>query len=404
MSKIWQIIRHEYVRHVFRRRFLFSLLSLPVVVIVMVGVALLVAGLGSDPAPVGYLDPAGALANPVQPPESTDIFSPDIEFIAYTDRDQAQSDLENGTIQGYYILPEDYPQTIQTELVYLKEPDSSVMAAFTDFVRLTLLENDKVPSDVINRLSEGSTVTLQSVDGSRQMRDDQWYLIFVPYIAGFMFFIVVMTSGGYLLQAVVEEKENRTMEIVITSVSPSQLMTGKIIGDIGIGLTQLVVWLIFAWVGLKVAGNFWPILADFSLPPNYIGVMLLVLLPAFVMVAALMAAIGATLTETREAQQISGMFSLPMMIPIYLSTAIMTNPNGVLAMVLSYFPLTAPLTVLMRMSFTVVPAWQIAINVVSLVVFAGLAIWFASKAFRLGMLQYGKKLSLKDVLSSRVEK
>ena len=404
MSKIWQIIRHEYVRHVFRRRFLFSLLSLPVVVIVMVGVALLVAGLGSDPAPVGYLDPAGALANPVQPPESTDIFSPDIEFIAYTDRDQAQSDLENGTIQAYYILPEDYPQTIQTELVYLKEPDSSVMAAFTDFVRLTLLENDKVPSDVINRLSEGSTVTLQSVDGSRQMRDDQWYLIFVPYIAGFMFFIVVMTSGGYLLQAVVEEKENRTMEIVITSVSPSQLMTGKIIGDIGIGLTQLVVWLIFAWVGLKVAGNFWPILADFSLPPNYIGVMLLVLLPAFVMVAALMAAIGATLTETREAQQISGMFSLPMMIPIYLSTAIMTNPNGVLAMVLSYFPLTAPLTVLMRMSFTVVPAWQIAINVVSLVVFAGLAIWFASKAFRLGMLQYGKKLSLKDVLSSRVEK
>ena len=404
MSKIWQIIRHEYVRHVFRRRFLFSLLSLPVVVIVMVGVALLVAGLGSDPAPVGYLDPAGALANPVQPPESTDIFSPDIEFIAYTDRDQAQSDLENGTIQAYYILPEDYPQTIQTELVYLKEPDSSVMAAFTDFVRLTLLENDKVPSDVINRLSEGSTVTLQSVDGSRQMRDDQWYLIFVPYIAGFMFFIVVMTSGGYLLQAVVEEKENRTMEIVITSVSPSQLMTGKIIGDIGIGLTQLVVWLIFAWVGLKVAGNFWPILADFSLPPNYIGVMLLVLLPAFVMVAALMAAIGATLTETREAQQISGMFSLPMMIPIYLSTAIMTNPNGVLAMVLSYFPLTAPLTVLMRMSFTVVPAWQIAINVVSLVIFAGLAIWFASKAFRLGMLQYGKKLSLKDVLSSRVEK
>ena len=404
MSKIWQIIRHEYVRHVFRRRFLFSLLSLPVVVIVMVGVALLVAGLGSDPAPVGYLDPAGALANPVQPPESTDIFSPDIEFIAYTDRDQAQSDLENGTIQAYYILPEDYPQTIQTELVYLKEPDSSVMAAFTDFVRLTLLENDKVPSDVINRLSEGSTVTLQSVDGSRQMRDDQWYLIFVPYIAGFMFFIVVMTSGGYLLQAVVEEKENRTMEIVITSVSPSQLMTGKIIGDIGIGLTQLVVWLIFAWIGLKVAGNFWPILADFSLPPNYIGVMLLVLLPAFVMVAALMAAIGATLTETREAQQISGMFSLPMMIPIYLSTAIMTNPNGVLAMVLSYFPLTAPLTVLMRMSFTVVPAWQIAINVVSLVVFAVLAIWFASKAFRLGMLQYGKKLSLKDVLSSRVEK
>ncbi len=78
---------------------------------------------------------------------------------------------------------------------------------------------------------------MTSVDGSRQMRSDQWFQIFTPFIAGVMFIVVVMTSGGYLLQAVVEEKENRTMEIVITSVSPSRLMLGKIIGNIGVGLT-----------------------------------------------------------------------------------------------------------------------------------------------------------------------
>ena len=165
-----------------------------------------------------------------------------------------------------------------------------------------------------------------------------------------------------------------------------------------------MVWLVFGFIGLKIAGNFWPILQDFSLSPDYITVMLLIMLPSFVMVGAVMAAIGSTMTEMREAQQISGMFSLPFMIPFYVSSAIVMNPNGPLAMVLSYFPLTAPITILMRMSFTVVPAWQIAINIATLVIFAIFAIWFATKAFRLGMLQYGKKLSFKEVLNGRTEK
>lgn len=404
MAKLWLIIRNEYIRHVFHKRFLFSLLSLPAVVLVMVGVALLIAGFATDTTPIGYVDPSGVLANPISLPESSDIFDPTIQFIAIEDQDQAQADLEAGTLQAYYVLPADYPQNNQVELFYREEPDSTFTYQFEDFVRFTLMENADINPEVIDRLSQGFDYTLESADGSRQMRDDQWYLAFTPYIAGIMFMVVVMTSGGYLLQAVVEEKENRTMEIVITSVSPSQLMTGKILGNISVGLTQLVVWLVFIWIGLKVAGNFWPMMADFSLPPNYVAVMLLLLLPSFVMVAAIMAAIGSTMTEMREAQQISGMFSLLFMVPIYAASAIMQNPNGALAMALSYFPLTSPITILMRMSFTVVPAWQIAINVALLVVFALLAIWFATKAFRLGMLQYGKKLTFKEILNARAEK
>jgi ABC-2 type transport system permease protein len=141
---------------------------------------------------------------------------------------------------------------------------------------------------------------------------------------------------------------------------------------------------------------------NISISADYIAVLLLVLLPSFVMVAAIMAAIGATMTQTKEAQQISSLFSLPMMIPYYLSSTIMMNPNGALAMFLSYFPITAPITLLMRMGFTVVPAWQIAINVSILILFAIFAIWFAGRAFRMGMLRYGKKLSVKDVLRKQV--
>jgi ABC-2 type transport system permease protein len=174
-------------------------------------------------------------------------------------------------------------------------------------------------------------------------------------------------------------------------------MTGKIIGNIAIGLTQLIVWFLFGWLGVTIGGRFWPVLQDFSLSSDYVMIMLLVMLPSFVMIAALMAAIGATMTETREAQQVSGMFALPIMIPYYLATPIMMNPNSTLAIILSYFPLTAPNTILMRMAFTVIPAWQIALNIAMLFLFALFAIWFAGRAFRIGMLQYGKKLPIKEI-------
>jgi ABC-2 type transport system permease protein len=401
MSKIWKIIQQEYIKHVFSKRFLFSLLSLPIAVVIMVGVALLVGIFSVDTTPVGYIDQSDLLADPIMLEDDGGIFDPRIDFISYDSEEQAKSDLEAEKIQAYYILPENYTETLQAELVYNEEPGGGVQSEFRNFIRRNLMNRQNLDPEIETRLYQGSEVTLLSLDGSREMHEDEWYTIFTPFVAGIMFVIVIMTSGGYLLQAVVEEKENRTMEIVITSVSPGQLMAGKIIGNISVGLTQLVIWLIFGWVGLKVGGQFFPFLQDFSISTEYAIVLLLVLLPSFAMVAAIMAAIGSTMTETREAQQVSGLFSLPIMIPYYLASPIMMNPNGTLAVALSYFPLTAPITILMRMAFTVVPVWQLAINIGILVIFAALAIWFAGRAFRLGMLQYGKKLSLKEVLRKR---
>jgi len=403
MSKIWQIIKYEYKRHVFQKRFLVSLLSLPAVVVVMVGVGLLVAFFSIDTSPVGYIDRSGILENPQRPDLDAGFLEPEINFIAYQDEEQAQQELESGEIQGYYVIPETYPESLEVELVFYDLPGSGVQSQFDAFIRENLNTFQNLDPRVQERLQEGSTITITSLDGSREIRDDQWFMIFTPFIAGIMFVIVVMTSGGYLLQAVVEEKENRTMEIVITSVTPTQLMAGKIVGDIGVGLTQLVIWLVFGWIGLTIGGQFFPFLQDFSLPTDYIVVLFLILLPSFVMVAAIMAAIGSTMTELREAQQVQGLFTLPMMIPYYLASTILMNPNGTLAMVLSFFPLTAPITILMRMAFTVVPAWQIALIVAILVIFAAFAIWFAGRAFRMGMLRYGKKLSIKEIFGKRIE-
>jgi ABC-2 type transport system permease protein len=401
MTKVWQIIKHEYTRHVFNKRFLFSLLSLPFTVIAMAVAAVAIALFTTDSSPIGYVDHSGILADAIHWEFDGNLFDPAFDFVSYPNISQAQIDLDEEIIQAYYVIPGDFPEQRDVELFFIKTPNSGAQSQFRGWVLQNLETFQELDDQNVNRLQEGSLFTMVTLDGSREMREDQWFMIAIPIIAGITFIIVVLTSGGYLLQAVVEEKENRTMEIVITSVTPTQLMTGKTIGNISVGLTQLVIWLLFAWIGIAVAGNFFPFLRDISIPGRMIVVMLLVFLPAFVMVAAIMSTIGAIMTEMSEAQQVSGLVSLLVTIPFYVVNPIMMNPNGALAIVLSYFPPSAPITVLMRMAFTTVPTWQITLNILILVAFAIFSVWLAGRAFRLGMLQYGKKIGFRDLFKKQ---
>jgi ABC-2 type transport system permease protein len=397
MTKIWHIIKYEYSRHVLTKRFLFSLLSLPMLVLAMFLVSLLIALIAIDTSPIGFVDHSGILADPTPLEVDGSIFNPIIDFLPYPNESQAQNDLEEELIQAYYVIPETFPETRDITLYFLDTPDGGAQARFRQFILQNMGGFEGLDPLVEERLKEGSLITVTTLDGSREMREDQWFMLLLPTIMGLMFVVVIMTSGGYLLQAVVEEKENRTMEIVITSVTPGQLMTGKTIGNISVGLTQLIVWLLFALIALTIGGNIWPFLQDISISPEYFVIMIFIFLPSFIMVAAIMSTIGAIMTEMREAQQISGLFSLLIIIPFYVTTPLMNNPNGLLAVVLSYFPLTAPITILMRMAYTSLPLWEIILAIGIMIVFAILAVWFAGRAFRMGMLQYGKRLTLKDL-------
>jgi len=128
--------------------------------------------------------------------------------------------------------------------------------------------------------------------------------------------------------------------------------------------------------------------------------MIFTFLPALVLVGSLMAMVGATVTEAREAQQVAGIFTLPIVLPYFFISSIMLNPNGPLSTTLSLFPLTAPIALPMRASFATVPLWQIFIAEGLLVLCAMCAVWLAGKAFHMGMLHYGKKIPLKEVFKS----
>lgn len=398
MNKFWRIAWHEYSRHVMRRRFLLPLLSVPLLLGLMALLIVLAIWTQSDPRPIGYIDHSGLLANPIpQPavkfPERT------IPMAAYADEAAAKTDLEADKLQAYYILPQDYRQTGKAEQVYLESPNGYAVEQFNAFLAVNLLADQ--PAEIAGRVLDGGEVITETADGSRQAPENRIVNLILPFAAGILFIVAMSTSSGYLMQAVVEEKENRTMEIMVTSVSPGQLMGGKIVGDMAVGFTQMVVWSLFAALAVGIAKNYLPVLRDIHISTGTLLTLLAVMLPAFVMISGLMAAVGATVTEGSEGQQIMALFTIPIWLPYMLITLFIQNPGSPLAIALSLFPLTAPLTIALRMGFASVPTWQLVTSIVILVIAAVGAIWLAGRAFRMGMLRYGQRLRLVEVLSRK---
>ena len=400
MKKFWRVIVYEYTRHVFRKRFIFAVLSVPLFVLFFIAIIVITFMLESNTTPIGYVDHSGLLVNPLPAPKPEAPNRP-VPILPYASEEQAQSDLQAGKLQAYYVLDSDYVETSKARLVYVKEPKRPAQQQFTSFIATNLLA--KYPSEIANRVIDGDKLIVRTPDGKREVSSGAIFSVMLPFIAGIAFFMAIFTSAGYIMQAVVEEKENRTMEIVVTSVSPNQLMMGKTLADIAIGLTQLLSWIVILVVPVWIARPYLPMLSTIAVPPGMLLLTLAVMLPTFVMLGGLMAAIGATVTESREGQQIVGLFTMPTWIPYFLIMPLMTAPNSLLAVVMSFIPFTAPLTLITRAGFTQVPFWQIAISVTILVLCAAGSLWLAGRAFRLGMLSYGKRLPFLDIFRRRAQ-
>lgn len=400
MNKTWIVIKHEYLKHVKKKRFILAVLSLPLFVLFLVAVGFMMVIFLYNDTPIGYIDQIGLLDNSIDYQAEAPLgFMKPVEFIRYKSESEVKSALEDNQIQAYYVLNNNFIETREIKVFANKAPDSSLNGEFFTFIKLNAL--NELPKELSNRLMEGASFEIITTTAEESTNEDNILLFILPILSGFLFILAVNISAGYLLQAVVEEKENRTMEIMVTSLSPTQLMTAKVIGNLSVGLTQLVVWIIFGIIGILALFRFFPDLQSTNIDFSFLLLTTLVFIPAFVMIAAMMAALGATTTNTSEAQQIAGIFTLPMVIPYWFMGVLMEKPNSPLSIFLSLFPFTAPVVMPLRAAFSNIPFWQIVLTIALLFLFAIIALWIAGKAFRLGMLRYGKKLSLKEILTQR---
>jgi len=397
MNKMHEVAKYEYTRHVNNKAFWITLFAVPAGILLIMLLSVVITFASIDTDPVGYVDQAGLIKQPQEKPSKTSLFEPFIPLIPYADETSARWAAEDGKIQGYFVIPQGYTDSYQLIYYFNKPLSSEIRTEVDTLIRTNLLAGETIPN--FERLTEGSHFTQASLDGTRIVGENEAAKIIIPMVISFLFVIAVMTSGGYLLQALVEEKENRTMEIVVTSVSPNELMAGKIICNLSVGLTQLLAWTVVAAAVLISFGDRIPFMQNLQVPWNELILSLLLTLPAFVFTSALMAIIGSTVTETQEASQVTGLITLPIFLPYYFLSFILQNPNGTFARILSFFPMSAPLAMSTRIAITNVPTWEIILVFVIMILFCLLTIWLAGRAFRRGMLQYSKRVSLSQLFT-----
>lgn len=397
MRKVFLVAKGEYLKRVAKRSFLFGTLLIPIIFSIAIGITIFIIDRGKNTDPFGYIDHSGILTNT----QHFDIDDEDIiQFISFEDKQTALAALENEKIQGFFIIPENILTSRKVDIFYWDEyPDQIVLNQFNDFIRSNVLLEG--PNPLQNLIIQGFDLTLSSADGNREFDDEVGFVVIIfPLAVAMFFFFSVMSASGYFLQAITDEKENRTMEIIITSLSPGQLMAGKSIGLIGVAFSQIIIWLLSTVIAWLIAQKIFPEIQGVALPWDILIVFILFFIPSFSLIGGMMAAIGGAVTELQEGQQIAGVLNLLFTFPLFLSALAFADPNSPLLLFMSFFPTTSFLTITIRWGLTVIPTWQIIISWSILILTGAVMFWAAARIFRIGMLQYGQKLTFKSIITS----
>jgi ABC-2 type transport system permease protein len=386
----------EYTRRIKTKGFVFGVISMPMIILLSIGLGFVSQRMQSNPLPIGYIDFSGAFNQAAIPSDSFSFPVEPVEMKVYSNLEQGKQDVVSREIQALFAITSDYLQSGKVEVFVAEKPGENAYSRMRDFLRKNLIAGET--KEISERLRKGNNLTIISLDGSQKLDGRNWLSILFPFVFILIFTITINISGSYLMQSVVDEKENRTIEVIVSSVSSNQLMVGKILANLGVGLTQLFIWLLFTALGLLGLEMIIQTGVMPNLEPIHLLLLFGILAPGTIFIAALMTMAGVTVAELYEAQQVSILFTLPMLSPIWFSTSILSNPDKPLSIFLSIFPLTAIVTMPIRASFTSVPEWQLALAVIVLWSSAILALALAAKVFRISMLSYGKRLSVKDLI------
>ncbi|PID85932.1 MAG: hypothetical protein CSB13_05545 [Chloroflexi bacterium] len=393
MHNFWLLMKAEYWKMVKRRGFLVSTISIPLLLVAIMAITFVVSTRNNTELPVGYVDHSGILAGEYYPAEAaTEEFT---TFQAFADESAAQAALADGDIQAFFVLSAEYLTDNSIHLYYWDEdPGSSVYRDINDFLRINVAADQ--PAELQPLLVDGFDVVVRAADGSREFNREVAFSFLIPLIVAIFFLFVVMGYSGYLLQVVTDEKENQTIEIMMTTVTPTQLIGGKTLGLLLMSLTQILIWLLTAVMIAMIAAAAFVDFPHLTMPWDLLLIAILFFLPAYALVAGMMAAVGVVIGELQHAQQVAGLLNLLFVIPFFLMGLFFGAPHSPIITVLTFFPTTAFLTVILRWGMSTMPLWQLVVSWLIVMVTAVFFFWVAAKVFRLGMLRYGKSLSLRE--------
>jgi ABC-2 type transport system permease protein len=402
MRKVWIIARHEYLKNIKRPGFIIWTLLVPVLGAIGLGIAAFAGGqamnfleqqFSRENQKVGFIDHSG-IFSPVLP-EYQDSYLP------YQSEEQGRDDLAAEKIDAVLIISASYMDTGQVTIINRGGNfDIGVADTAESFLQDHLLAQN-VQEPLATRIADPMNPTTLSLNENADEATGgplgEIMNFMVPYVLGILLVVSIFSSSGYLMRSVSEEKTSRVIEIVLSSVRAWELLAGKVLGLGAVGLTQIAVWLGSTFVLSGGAVGLLGVALPLLTRPTIFILGFVYYLLGFLIYAVLMGAGGALGTTEQESAQIAGMFSFTAAIPMMIMGFIWSNPNALLARILSWFPITAPTMMMMRITLQEVPVVDIVGSIGMCLLSIPLIIWAGSKVFRAGLLMYGKKPSVKEV-------
>lgn len=406
-SKLSAVIRHEYMTIVKQPTFWLIMLAIPVLMAAVIGINYFssktmqdsIKEAAKDIDNVVVIDESGLINESIAA-------SINIKLSPVSEKAAAIERIKSEKLEGLIVYPSDILKT-RSYKAYTSSKDLNAQSSLTEFAGNLLKSSIYAPlgsNELIALAQQGASGNIIAYDNGEQTPGFAGYI--VPGIFLVLFYMVLVFSVNYMLTSVSEEKENRSMEMVLSHVKPRTLIFGKLLGISLVTLTQLVFIAGFIALTYFVALQFndqlnLPLSIDLSnlvFDPIRIIVGALVLVLGFVLFAALMAGVGSMVPSAKDAGGLSVIFIMGAIIPFYTFGIISSNPDSGLVQFMSYFPTTAPTTLLIRNTLGNIDPLEAAAAIAVLAVLTALSIALAGRLFKIGALEYANSLSIKQIL------
>lgn len=422
MGKISLIAKREFLSRVRKKTFLVTTILLPTLIFGLYALIIYFSVKGPSDTVVAISDNAHYFQDSLKS-------DPPIYFKSMPGLDKPHLDalLSKNKIGAYVLIPSGMDSNAVLNIVSQKslalKTKQSISEAVNVVVKKQKMQDYHLTPDDIQKVNTPATIKYESAESGEDSMAKSGIAYGVGMVSGMIIYIVLLLYGMAVMRGVMEEKVSRIAEVIISSVKPFQLMMGKILGIGAVGLLQFLIWIVLTIVLRMVlipmlfpsmansvqssigdGDNMQSVMALLSTInfPLLIGCFLIYFLGGYLIYASLFAAVGSAVNEDpQEAQS----FSFPVTMPIIFSVIIMmqavNEPQSGLAIFGSLFPLTSPVVMMARIAQgvpDVVPYWQLGLSILLLILGFLLTTWFAAKVYRTGILMYGKKPTLKEII------
>jgi ABC-2 type transport system permease protein len=405
VKKTWIVLKTEFLNTVTRRSFILALILVPLVPAIILGVMSLLktkepvdeSGVSisvsqiEEQLPQGYVDLAKIVNS------SPEWIGEDV-LLLFHQESEAVDAILTAKIRGYFVIQPDYLES--GSVCYISREFNPVTSLDSTWTINSLIQYNLLGEDIDQFDAFFFPLHVQYIDLAPDEAEigidigKDPYAFYIPYGMTMLFYVLILTSASLMMNSVAKEKENRVMEILVSSVNPRQLLTGKILGLGLVGLLQLVVWLGSAIILMRLGGATLKIPANTQLSVGVLiwGIVFFIL--GYLLYGTIMAGVGALVGSVKEASQATFIVVIPILIPLMLIGLIVNQPNSILSVALSLIPFTAPNTIMTRMAVAPIPLWQLLATILLTMGAIILLIRAVSGMFRAQLLLTGQKFSI----------